>query len=61
MIWNTESPLWNADQITAVISSSMGIGAIIAKRLAQDCAFVVINYASNEQAAKEATDDQLHR
>ena len=36
-----------------VTGSSRSIGAAIAKRLAQDGASVVINYASNEAAAKE--------
>lgn len=38
---------------TVVTGSSRSIGAAIAKRLAQDGASVVINYASNEAAAKE--------
>ena len=40
-----------------VTGSSRSIGAAIAKRLAQDGASVVINYASNEAAAKEVADE----
>ena len=40
-----------------VTGSSRSIGAAIAKRLAQDGASVVINYASNETAAKEVADE----
>ena len=43
---------------TIVITGlSRSIGAAIAKRLAQDGASVVINYASNEAAAKEVADE----
>ena len=42
---------------TVVTGSSRSIGAAIAKRLAQDGASVVINYASNEAAAKEVADE----
>lgn len=44
-------------EIAVVTGSSRGIGAAIAKRLAQDGASVVINYASNEAAAKQVADD----
>ena len=58
----TSSPFCGAlTQITVVTGSSRGIGAAIAKRLAQDGAFVVMNYASSEEAAKEVVDDQLYR
>jgi len=44
-------------KITVVTGSSRSIGAAIAKRLAQDGASVVINYASNEAAAKGVADE----
>ncbi|KAF9644145.1 NAD-P-binding protein [Thelephora ganbajun] len=44
-------------KITVITGSSRSIGAAIAKRLAQDGASVVINYASNEAAAKEVADE----
>lgn len=43
--------------VTVVTGSSRGIGAAIAKHLAQDGASVVINYASNEAAAKEVANE----
>ena len=43
---------------TAVVTgSSRSIGAAVVKRLAQEGASVVINYASNEAAAKEVADE----
>ena len=42
---------------TVVTGSSRSIGAAVVKRLAHDGASVVINYASNEAAAKEVADD----
>lgn len=42
---------------TVVTGSSRSIGAAVVKRLAQDGASVVINYVSNEAAAKEVADD----
>ena len=48
---------WILSKITVVTGSSRSIGAAIAKRLAQDGASVVINYASNEAAAKEVADE----
>jgi len=44
-------------EFAVVTGSSRSIGAAIAKRLAQDGASVVINYASNEAAAKEVADE----
>ena len=44
-------------KIAVVTGSSRSIGAAIVKRLAQDGASVVINYASNEAAAKEVADE----
>lgn len=44
-------------KIAVVTGSSRSIGAAIAKRLAQDGASVVINYAFNETAAKEVADE----
>ena len=44
-------------KITVVTGSSRSIGAAIAKRLAQDGASVVINYASSEAAAKGVADE----
>lgn len=44
-------------KIAVVTGSSRSIGAAIAKRLAQDGASVVINYASNEAAAKGVADE----
>ena len=44
-------------ETVVVTGSSRSIGAAIAKRLAQDGASVVINYASNEAAAKEVADE----
>jgi 3-oxoacyl-[acyl-carrier protein] reductase len=40
-----------------VTGSSRSIGAAVVKRLARDGASVVINYASNEAAAKEVADE----
>ena len=48
---------WILIKITVVTGSSRSIGAAIAKRLAQDGASVVINYASNEAAAKGVADE----
>jgi len=44
-------------KVALVTGSSRSIGAAIAKRLAQDGASVVINYASNEAAAKQVADE----
>ena len=44
-------------EFTVVTGSSRSIGAAIAKLLAQDGASVVINYASNEAAAKGVADE----
>jgi len=44
-------------KVALVTGSSRSIGAAIAKRLAQDGASVVINYASNEAAAKGVADE----
>ena len=44
-------------KITVVTGSSRSIGAAIVKRLARDGASVVVNYASNETAAKEVADE----
>ena len=44
-------------KIAVVTGSSRSIGAAVAKRLARDGASVVINYASNEAAAKEVADE----
>jgi len=44
-------------KVALVTGSSRSIGAAIAKRLAQDGASVVINYASNEAAAEEVADE----
>ena len=49
--------MWGADTVAVVTGSSRSIGAAIAKRLAQDGAFVIINYVSNEAAAKEVADE----
>ena len=48
---------WVLIKIAVVTGSSRSIGAAIAKRLAQDGASVVINYASNEAAAKQVADE----
>ena len=48
---------WILIKIAVVTGSSRSIGAAIAKRLAQDGASVVINYASNEAAAKGVADE----
>lgn len=44
-------------KIAVVTGSSRSIGAAVVKRLAQDGASVVINYVSNEAAAKEVADE----
>jgi len=44
-------------KVALVTGSSRSIGAAIVKRLAQDGASVVINYASNETAAKEVAEE----
>lgn len=44
-------------KVALVTGSSRSIGAAIVKRLAQDGASVVINYASSEAAAKEVADE----
>ena len=48
---------WVLIKTAVVTGSSRSIGAAIAKRLAQDGASVVINYASNEAAAKRVADE----
>lgn len=48
---------WVLIKAAVVTGSSRSIGAAIAKRLAQDGASVVINYASNEAAAKQVADE----
>jgi len=44
-------------KVALITGSSRSIGAAVAKRLAQDGASVVINYASSEAAAKEVADE----
>lgn len=44
-------------KVALVTGSSRSIGAAVVKRLAQEGASVVINYASNEAAAKEVADE----
>src|SRR5438552_2527920 len=46
-----------AGKIALVTGSSRGIGRAIAKRLAEDGAFVIINYAGNAQAADSLVDE----
>ena len=46
-----------SEKIALVTGSSRGIGRAIAKRLADDGAFVIINYAGNSEAANSLVDE----